>query len=60
MIPADELFGRAGIPLDPDDHRAPATAQDPGADDVGEPQAAAHPAPDAAGGACRGTPGVDA
>ena len=43
MIPADELFGRAGIPLDPDDHRAPATAQGPGADDLGEPQAAAHP-----------------
>ena len=25
MIPADELFGRAGIPLDPDGHREPAS-----------------------------------
>ena len=33
MIPADELFGRAGIPLDPDGHREPAASQEPRTDD---------------------------
>jgi 3,4-dihydroxy 2-butanone 4-phosphate synthase/GTP cyclohydrolase II len=48
MIPADELFGRAGIPLDPDDHREPAMSQDPSTDDDGASPARARTTTDAA------------